>query len=99
MKKYSEIESIALYSLFGHGEHLKVVSEYVEEDEDYVRLTEPLEVQFVYLPDEVVVPEKINSLKIKIEDIRTRMTADIAAIEEQISKLQAITFQPENNDD
>ena len=97
--KTSSTENIALYSLYGSGEHLKTVNDWVEEDEDYTRLTEPLEVTFTYLPDEVVVPGKIESLQAKADRVRANMMEQIASIEEEISKLRAITFQPQENSD
>jgi hypothetical protein len=95
MSKFSEKHEIALYALYGNGEHLKMVTDFTEEDEDWCRLTEPMEIQFTYLPDEVTVPGRIASIQCKIDEVRARTARDIASYEEEIKKLQAITYQPE----
>ena len=95
-KSLTAKHEIALYSLYGKSEHLKMVSDYIEnDDDDWCRLTEPLEVQFTYLPDEVVVPAKIEGLEANITRIRAEAAENIARIEDQINSLRAITYQPE----
>jgi hypothetical protein len=96
-KKLTDRHEIALYSLYGRGEHMKMVTVFTEDDEDYTRLTEPLEVQFAYLPDEVVVPGKIDSLQAQANRVRADMTRQLADIDEEINKLRAITFQPQED--
>ena len=81
---------IALYSLYGNGEYPKLVTDWVENDKDYTRLVEPVEVTFTERDHAEVVLEQIDALKIKRDGVRAEMGAKIAVIDEDIQKLMAI---------
>jgi len=82
--------TIALYSLYGSGEIPKEVTDYKENDPDYVRLTEPQEITFIEREHADVVLEKVDGLKIRREELRAEMGAKIALVDDQIQKLMAI---------
>lgn len=69
--------------------------DWLDEDPDYIVVSERLEVDIPMLPEETVVEEKLAGLKIR-EDIETeRHTAALALLKEERSKLTAITYQGE----
>ena len=82
--------TIALYSLYGTGEHPKEVDDWIEEDRDYVRLTEPQEVTFIDRNHADVVLEHVDALKHKRDQVRAELTEKVAKIDEKIQKLMAI---------
>ena len=70
------------------------VSDWIEEDLDYVRISEIVEVEFDRLPSEEIVPRQVKQLDNEIEKIRVEMWQKIGVLEEQKSKLLAITQEP-----
>jgi hypothetical protein len=66
------------------------VEDYYEESADHIRLTEPVEVDFVYLPSEVTVPPQLAALdEVRNEELARHLTA-LQAIDEKKAKLLAI---------
>ena len=86
---------IAMYILFGGAPQVKGVSEWFENDEDYIRVTDIIEVDFIDLPPEVTIPPQLAAIDKGIAVVRAEMGAKIAGLEEQRSKLQAITHTQE----
>ena len=84
--------TIAKYDLF-NSTLIREVDDYFEKDPDYVRLTEPVEVEFIGLPDEVVVPAKVARFDAEILAARNQAAEKIAGLEERKSKLLAITHE------
>ena len=85
---------IALYKSVETGNEMEwEANEYRENDETMVRTSEIVEIDFVRLPDDVVVPRQVAGLE------KAKAAADIAhqvvikVIDEKISKLLAITDQ------
>lgn len=68
--------------------------DWIEEDLGYVRVSEVVEIEFVRLPNEVVVPRQVKQLDSEIEKVRAQMGRQINLLEEQKSKLLAITQEP-----
>ena len=85
---------IALYSLYGKGVHVREVNEWVDEDKDWTRLTEPQEVTFIERNHADVVLEQVEGLNEKKEKLQADVAAKVAAIEENIQRLMAIEYSP-----
>jgi hypothetical protein len=66
------------------------VDKWIEGNDEYIRLTEVLEVEFVNLPAEDVVIHQVNALDKQIEDVRAEMLDRIATLQDKKSKLMAI---------
>ena len=67
--------------------------DWLDDDDDYIIVSEPLDVEFTMLPDEKVVEKKLAGLKAR-EDIETERHAKVInALQEERSKLTAITYQ------
>lgn len=71
--------------------------EWAEADEDKIRLTEWVEVDFPELPPEDHVKKEIEALDIRIAEVRTAAEVKIAQIERRKSELLAITYKPEKS--
>ena len=84
---------IALYEMSGSS-MVWEASEWREEDPDTIRTTEVVDVEFVDLPDEVVVPKKVKAIDDKIEAARAKFGQAIQLLEDEKSKLLAITHEP-----
>ena len=69
------------------------VKGWIEDHDDYARITEPLEVEFAPLPDEVVVDHRVKSIDKQIEKTRAELTKKIADLADQKQKLLAISHQ------
>ncbi len=52
---------IAIYKM-GNYEHVSEMADWKETDGQYVRLTEPVEVEFMRLPQEVTIPLELAAL-------------------------------------
>ncbi len=87
--------TIAKYQLYSSTESIMEVSDYMEEDKDYVRLTEPLEVELIDLPAEVLVPMKIDSFNYRIKRHRDEANTKIEVLETAKAKLMALTHDPD----
>lgn len=91
---------IAIYKRTGDIEYEVVgeVLDWREESVDMVRLSQPVEVEFEMLPPEEVVPQEIEALqKLKAYE-HAQYLRKAATIDDQISKLQAITHQVDDHD-
>ena len=64
-----------------------------EEDEEYVRATEPLEVTFKPLSDEVIVKGRVKSIDAEIEKTRAELNLKINDLKDQRQRLLAITHE------
>jgi len=62
----------------------------VERDEDYIALTEPVEVEFVELPIEVIQEGKIRACQAEIDRERASHLSRMADLDEKMSKLRAL---------
>ena len=83
---------IALYDC-GYGESVWEVTDYCENDSDRTRTTEILDVEFVALPLEKVIPEKVARIDRGIEGLRAELGKKIARLEDEKAKLLAITHE------
>lgn len=84
---------IALYALFGTGSSLHEADAWREGDEDYVRLTDIVEVDFIDRPQEKVIPEKVARIDRGIEGLRAELGEKISKLEDEKAKLLAITHE------
>ena len=88
---------IAIYKRcddIGDWEHFDEVTEYMEETKRHVRLTEPLEVEFIHLPPEETVQKQIDGLDLQKQNELAKHLKAMASLDEKISKLRAITYEP-----
>ena len=79
---YETAESSARY------QYLHEVTDYMENDEDYIRASDIVEVDFNMISDTVIIPKKVNALKAKKVIVGKE-------IDKEISKLLAITHDPQ----
>ena len=78
----------------GDWECIEKVSDYMDQSDRWVRLTEPLEVEFTYLPPEDTIQPQVDALnRVKKKELARHLIV-ISEIDEKIGKLQAITHQP-----
>jgi hypothetical protein len=73
--------------------YIRTIGDFMENDSDYVRATEPLEVTFTPLSDEVIVEGRVKSLDAEIEKTRAEMSLKINDLKDQKQRLLAITHQ------
>ena len=64
---------------------------WMEDNEDYVRLTEPVTVTFKSLSDADVLAARVAMLDAQIKEVRARLTQKVNGLEEQKQRLLAIT--------
>ena len=87
--------SIALYrSKYGYFSASEV-SDWIEENEDYIRVTEPIHVEFTALPDDAILRARVASIDNTIEKVRAEYTVRINDLTDQRNRLLAITHQPD----
>ncbi len=79
---YERAESSSRY------QYLYEVTDYMENDEDYIRASDIVEVDFVIINDVLIISKKVNALKAKKVIISKE-------IDKEISKLLAITHDPQ----
>lgn len=82
---------IALSTLFNGSEIPREWDDWMDDDEDYIRTSEIVEIEFTPLPDEDVVPKKLAVINNQINQVRVEMGQKIAKLKEERSKLLAIT--------
>ncbi len=86
--------TIAKYLLYSNVS-VKEVSNYYEEDIDYIRITDTVEVEFNELSDEVIIPQRIAAYDAEIEEARNVAAKKIAGIEERKAELMVLTHAPD----
>ena len=84
---------LALAELFGGGSSPREWNDRKENDIDYVRTSEIIDVEFTDLPDEIVVPAKVAVIDRGIEGLRAELGEKIARLEDEKAKLLAITHE------
>jgi hypothetical protein len=84
---------IAIYKLFS-SERIAEVTDWREADRDYIRLSEPFEVEFVRLPPEVTVPREVAALDAAEQELRLKFAEKLAELSEKRANLLALTHQP-----
>ena len=67
--------------------------DWIDEDEDYMRVSEVTTVDFDMLPDEVVVPKQVEAFDKAIAAKRAELNGVIAILEERKAKLLALTHE------
>lgn len=83
---------IAIYKLFS-SEHIAEVTEWRETDKDYVRLSEPVDVEFTRLPPEVTVPAELAQLDAAETELRNKFNQRLAELLDRRAKLLALTHE------
>ncbi len=78
---YEEADSSGRYS------YLHEATDYMEDNKDYIRASDIVEIDFNMISDAVIIPKKVNALKAKKVMIGK-------GIDKEISKLLAITHDP-----
>jgi hypothetical protein len=86
---------IAQYKLYS-GHHIAEVTEWRENDKDYIRLSEPVEVEFVPLPPEITVPLQIAVLDAAEQELRAKFAEKLAELSERRATLLALTHEPQS---
>jgi hypothetical protein len=84
---------VALASLFNGSDSAREWDDWMEDDGDYIRTSEVMEIEFVLLLDEVVVPKQIERLDAAIDTVRSEMLTKIGYLEDTKAKLLAITHE------
>ena len=86
---------IALYTLYSSGDgDANEVSSWIEEDEDYTRVSEVVEVEFEPRDAGDIVVEQVKSINSRIEKIRVEAEVKVTTLEDRRNKLLAIEHQP-----
>ena len=83
---------IAQYKLYGTT-HIHECEDYLEDDAAWIRLTEPLEVEFIDLSTAVTTPLQIDFINKSIKKLRDEMAEKVARLEDEKAKLLALTHQ------
>jgi hypothetical protein len=86
-------KTVALYSGKYHTAIFEVEG-WIEEHKEYVRVTEPVEVTFTPLPDEVVLEGRVKAIDNEITKTRAELTQRINDLTDQKNRLLAITHEP-----
>ncbi len=87
--------SVCLYiSKYGNATVEKAEG-WMQDDKDYVQLTEPTEITFTPLPDEDVLKSRVDSLDNQIEVTRAELTRKVNDLLDQKQRLLAITHESE----
>jgi len=79
----------------GGWECIEEVRDFMEDSDRWVRITEPVEVEFTMLPPENTVQKQVDGLNKQKEKARIKHLREMGVLDEKISKLQAITYEPE----
>ena len=90
-------KKLAIYALYGSGEHMKEVFDHIEEDKDYTRLTEAVEVEFTEREQAEVVKDKIEYYEGKKERVRLETNVELERIDEAIKQLLVIEYKPDED--
>jgi len=90
-------QSLALYSTKYGSLTVWDISSWIEGHEDYVRVSEPLHVEFTALPDDVILRGRVKCIDKEIEKTRAELTRRIEDLTDQKNRLLAITHEPDND--
>jgi len=86
-------QSVAIYATKYGGLTVNEADGWMEKSGDYVRLTEPVEITFVALPDETVLACRVRAIDGQIQKTRAELTRKIDDLKDQKQRLLAITHE------
>ena len=87
--------TVALY-LSKYGTHtVNKFDCWIDEDSDYVRVSEPMEITLTPLDDETVLKARVDSIDNQIETVRAELTRKVNDLTDQKQRLLAITHETE----
>ena len=82
---------IALYKCMSADyETIQEVEDYYESSTDFVRLTMPVEIDFMEVPKEETIPQQISYLNKKVDEIRAEAQKQISYVETKKAELLAL---------
>jgi len=81
--------------MWATGSDFDEVTDYMESSDRWVRLTEPVEVEFIKLPPADTIQKQVDGLNKQKESARLRHLSEMADLDAKIGKLRAITYEPE----
>ena len=70
------------------------VSDYMEKESGHVRISDPVDVDFPQLSDEVVIAAQLNALDVHEREIRLDFQRALNRLNDERAKLRALTVQP-----
>jgi len=82
---------IAVYEILDNAErykYLKEVTEYIENDANYIRVTSIEDIDFTEVEDAIIIPQKVAAL-------RAAKVKAAQEFDDKIAKLQALPHLPE----
>ncbi len=83
----------AIWSLNGNEPDIYQWFEWKDNDDDYVRCSDVVEVEIEEWPKEKTTPEIVKSYDKRIERVRAEMGEKISRLEDEKAKLLAITHE------
>ena len=83
----------AIYSLNGGEPDIYEYFDWKEDDEDYVRCSDVVEVEIEEWPREKTIPLRAKGFDARIERVRAEMNEKINRLEDEKAKLLAITHE------
>jgi hypothetical protein len=86
---------IALYEILDNAEryqYLEEATEFQEANTRYIRISNIIKVDFEMIDDALIIPKKV-------EAIRAEKAVAMEKFDEKIAKLQAITYQPDGEEE
>ncbi len=83
--------TVALYSSKYLENRVHQVSGWIIKDEDYIQTSEPREIEFTPLPDEVILKGRVASIDAEIEKTRAEMSLKINNRVDQKQRFLCIT--------
>lgn len=88
--------NIAVYASKHGSLSVNDIRNWIEEGSDYVRVSEPMEVVFTALSDEVVLGARVQQIDGEIEKTRAELTRRINDLTDQRQRLLAITHEEQS---
>lgn len=85
---------LAIYKRTGEVSFTMVCDASFDEMQDYVRLTEHIEVEFPALQDDAIIQKHLDALDRTEAAITAKYFQALADIKQQKEELRAITYQP-----
>ena len=83
---------VALYEILNNVDryqYLKEATDWTEKDESYIRISDIVDIPFVMIDDALIIPRKVAK-------IREDKVEAMAVFDNNIAKLMAITYVPED---
>lgn len=93
IEKKDLTQRVALYRMKYGTLRVNAIEDWIEDDADYIRVSDPVDVTFHPIPDDEILAARVSKIDREIETVRAELTRRVNELTDEKQRLLAITHQ------